>query len=262
MSVLLLDQDLIHYEVLGRGRPVIFLHGWVGSWRYWIPAMQSVSISYRAYALDLYGFGDTSKNQRHYNLDEQLQMLDNFLEKLGIMRFVVVGHGLGAILGLLYARKYPSFVDRVMAISLPLEEGCLNTRLRSDSPAELADWLVGRIPAGASALADTPKTDPLAVRASLPESSAGNLRELWRNPATPCLLVHGLNDPAVQPPRAEQMVEMPESMHAIGFDQSGHFPMLDQTNKFNRLVIDFLALASGESPRDLQLKEEWKRRVR
>ena len=41
MSVVLLDQQVVHYEVLGRGRPLIFLHGWVGSWRYWIPVMQA-----------------------------------------------------------------------------------------------------------------------------------------------------------------------------------------------------------------------------
>jgi len=29
LSVILLDSSIVHYEVLGRGRPVIFLHGWV-----------------------------------------------------------------------------------------------------------------------------------------------------------------------------------------------------------------------------------------
>ena len=38
--------------------------------------------------------------------------------------------------------------------------------------------------------------------------------------------------------------------------------MLDEPNKFNRLVADFLSLSSGISPRQLQLKEEWQRRVR
>jgi hypothetical protein len=48
----------------------------------------------------------------------------------------------------------------------------------------------------------------------------------------------------------------------VVFEQSGHFPMLDEANKYNRLLNDFLALTSGVSPRQLQLKEEWKRRVR
>jgi hypothetical protein len=50
--------------------------------------------------------------------------------------------------------------------------------------------------------------------------------------------------------------------HHIIFDESGHFPMLDQPTKFHRLMNDFLDLASGESPQRLQLKDEWKRRVR
>jgi hypothetical protein len=45
-------------------------------------------------------------------------------------------------------------------------------------------------------------------------------------------------------------------------EESGHFPMLDESTKFNHLMADFLALFSGDSPRELQLKEEWKRRMR
>ena len=51
-------------------------------------------------------------------------------------------------------------------------------------------------------------------------------------------------------------------VHQINLEESGHFPMLDESAKFNRLLTDFLALDSGLSPRELQLKEEWKRRVR
>jgi len=80
MSAILLGRDIVHYEVLGRGKPVIFLHGWVGSWRYWIPAMQAASVSFRTYALDQWGFGDTSKNQRFYSLEQQLWLVDAFME--------------------------------------------------------------------------------------------------------------------------------------------------------------------------------------
>ncbi len=57
MSAITIENDLVHYEVLGRGRPVILVHGWLGSWRYWVPAMQQLSSKYRTYALDLWGFG-------------------------------------------------------------------------------------------------------------------------------------------------------------------------------------------------------------
>ncbi|HEX9028502.1 MAG TPA: alpha/beta fold hydrolase, partial [Anaerolineales bacterium] len=61
MSVIVIQDQIVHYEILGRGRPLIFLHGWVGSWRYWIPSMQAASVSFRTYAVDLWGFGDTAK---------------------------------------------------------------------------------------------------------------------------------------------------------------------------------------------------------
>jgi len=79
---------------------------------------------------------------------------------------------------------------------------------------------------------------------------------------TSCLVVHGQNDPAVQTPDYERMMAMPDQVHQVIFEQSGHFPMLDEGPRFNRLMTDFLALAQGESPRQLQMKEEWRRRVR
>ena len=99
MSVVTLEDHLIHYEVLGRGRPLIFLHGWVGSWRYWIPTMQAASTSYRAYALDLWGFGDTPNLPEKYTLEQQANLLNAFMEELGIGKIALVGHGLGALVG-------------------------------------------------------------------------------------------------------------------------------------------------------------------
>jgi pimeloyl-ACP methyl ester carboxylesterase len=258
MSVILLDREIVHYEVLGRGRPVILLHGWVGSWRYWIPVMQAASFSYRAYALDFWGFGDSSKNPTHYPIEDQAHLLDGFMNEMGIGRVVLVGHGLGALVALHYAQRHPDTVDRVMAVAYPLEERQLSSRLRSQSPAALADWLLEKTPAHEPVRAEARKTDPLAVQTSL----NGTFRVNFPIDCTTCLLVHGQNDPLVGLPGPEQVSALPQPVHAITFEESGHFPMLDESSKFNRLLIDFLALPSGDSPRELQLKEEWKRRVR
>lgn len=262
MSVILIDQQVVHYEVLGRGRPLIFLHGWVGSWRYWIPAMQSASMAYRAYALDLWGFGDTAKVPPNYTLTRQVDLIDRFLYEMGIGRVALVGHGLGAVVAMLYALRHPLVADRVMAVGYPLSEGCVNPRLYSTSPLELGEWLLGRSLLTEPVLADAPKTDPRAISASLSELAAAEAQKtLWQS-STACLLVSGVADQAITPPNLDEIASMPEMTHAILFDQSGHFPMLDESSKFNRLLIDFLSLPSGDSPRQLQLKEEWKRRVR
>ena len=252
----------MHYEVLGRGRPIIFLHGWVGSWRYWVSSMQVASTSFRAYALDLWGFGDTAQDANRYALRQQVGLVIRFLEAMGIGKVALVGHGLGALVALSYTMRLPASVDRIMAVNCPMEFNAIHNRLRTAPFADLVDWLSSRTPAYESALADASKADPRAVAASINGLQNDSLFPRLAQFQIPCLLVHGQNDPAIVVPPIEQIISLPESVHQIVLEQSGHFPMLDETAKFNRLLTDFLALDSGVSPRELQLKEEWKRRVR
>jgi pimeloyl-ACP methyl ester carboxylesterase len=91
MSAILLDGMIVHYEVLGRGRPIIFLHGWVGSWRYWIASMQVASTSFRAYGLDLWGFGESAHDPMRYTIDQQTDLLSRFLDEMGIGKVALVG---------------------------------------------------------------------------------------------------------------------------------------------------------------------------
>ncbi|MGZ9233999.1 MAG: alpha/beta fold hydrolase [Anaerolineales bacterium] len=260
MSAILLDSSIVHYEVLGRGRPVIFLHGWVGSWRYWISAMQVTSTSYRAYALDLWGFGDTAHNTLNYSLEQQAILLDRFLNEMGIGKIALVGHGLGALVGMIFATRFRQSVDRVMAVSCPLDYRSVNARLQTASPKELTDWLAGRTPEAATALSDTSKADAKAITDSLVGLQANNIFSNFRALNIPCLLVYGDKDPAITTPDGEYSLST--MTHQIELENSGHFPMIDETTKFNRLLTDFLALDSGLSPRELQMKEEWRRRVR
>ncbi|MCS6870501.1 MAG: alpha/beta hydrolase [Anaerolineae bacterium] len=120
MSAITIENDLVHYEALGRGRPVILVHGWLGSWRYWVPTMQHLSGKYRAYALDLWGFGDSGKDANKYAVKDQVNLLYKFFESMGIRKAVLVGHSLGAAVCLNFARQYPEFTHRLFLISLPL----------------------------------------------------------------------------------------------------------------------------------------------
>jgi pimeloyl-ACP methyl ester carboxylesterase len=260
MSAILLDGSIVHYEALGRGRPIVFLHGWVGSWRYWISAMQVASTSFRAYGLDLFGFGDTARNSQCYSLDQQAALVNRFLEEMGIGKVAIVGHGLGALVGFTFINQWPRSVDRMMAINCPLDHSSVNSRLTSLSMSELVDWLSNHTPEATAALSDAPKGDPVAVSASLAGLQANNLFEKVSGQSVPCLLVYGANDPVITAPPQDKLDTF--YIHQLGLDGTGHFPMIDDPSRFNRLLTDFLALDSGSSPKDMQLKEEWKRRVR
>lgn len=120
MSAISVDGDLVHYEVLGRGRPVILLHGWIGSWRYWIPTMRFLQLKYRVYAIDLFGFGDSGKNVKKYSISSQVVLLADFMRQLGIPKAAMIGHGLGAQVIVNYAHQNPERVALMMLSSLPL----------------------------------------------------------------------------------------------------------------------------------------------
>lgn len=262
MSAIIIDDKIVHYEVLGRGKPIIFLHGWVGSWRYWIPTMQAASTSYRAYAIDLWGFGDSAKESNNYSLEQQTVLLDQFLNHMGIGKVALVGHGLGAVIALLYAAKHAFVVDRIMGISLPLNNDESSTNLAEIPPADLVTRLLDQTAAADPAKAEAPKTDDNAIKTSLDDLKFINLFDISKQLETASLIVHGQNDPVIKTPDLGENGDLPNTIHHIIFDDSGHFPMLDQPTKFHRLMKDFFDLDSGASPKELQLKDEWKRRVR
>jgi len=259
MSAILLDGQIVHYEVLGRGRPIIFLHGWVGSWRYWISSMQVASTSFRAYGLDLWGFGETAHDPLRYTIDQQTDLLSRFLDEMGIGKIALVGHGLGALVGFKFCARWSQSVDRMMAVNSPMYYDSINARLRTAPLLDLINWLGSKTPEATTALADASKADPQAITASISSFQSNGLFGQMRQTQIPCLLVYGQNDPAIPAPPSDNL---PHMMHHIVLESSGHFPMIDETARFNRLLTDFLALDSGASPRELQLKEEWKRRVR
>lgn len=261
MSAIILENDLLHYEVLGRGKPVFFLHSWFGSWRYWISAMQQTSLNYRAYALDMWGYGDSAKNQK-YLYAQQVQMVLDFMDKLGIFRIALVGHGLGAFIAMEIARLHPDLIDRVLLIAYPFQKISINDPNREELLSELNAFFPDGIQQNENFQYEINKTDWNAVQFGFPNKEEIEVVASLQTIEPSCLFVHGRHDPIVTVPSSDTIERIPDKHHVIIFEQSAHYPMLDESSKFNRLLGDFLALENGESLKYLQLKEEWKRRVR
>ncbi|HET6845719.1 MAG TPA: alpha/beta fold hydrolase [Anaerolineales bacterium] len=262
MSVVVLNQSVLHFETLGRGRPVLFLHTWVGSWRYWVPSLQAVAVSHSAYALDLLGFGDSARNAVGYSLDGQTALVAAFLDEMGIGRVALVGHGLGGLVGLHFADQQPDRVARMLIAGLSPRSIARDARLGLFSPDEWLTLFDAKGAFAAELLPETRGIDPDAVHVVPNEAETSGFLAAPSEADPPILFINGANDPLQGAADATHIPPTQRRVQEIVFPESGHFPMLDAPDAFHRLMVDFLALDDGASPRDLRLKEEWRRRVR
>jgi len=141
MSAITINGDLVHYEKLGRGRPVILLHSWIGSWRYWVPLMQKLHLRYSVYSIDMVGYGDSVKNADHYNIMHQVHLLERFVEQLAIPKTALIGHGMGSLVATHFALRNPEVAVRMLLSSLPLfDPGDLDKRVPAGVRRKLTGW--------------------------------------------------------------------------------------------------------------------------
>jgi pimeloyl-ACP methyl ester carboxylesterase len=272
VSAIHLDNRLVHYEVFGRGQPIIFLHSWVGSWRYWVPTMDLASERYRAYALDFWGFGESDRRGVQFTISSYADMVLHFMDQMGIPQANLVGHGLGGMVAIRAARERPERFIKLMTVNTPLYGQILASHVKSGGFAKLLGrgnasnvWarLLRQIP-----IADPDvqqeiyeDTDNLSeeVVASIQESLLDtDLRPSLEKLEVPLLATYSERDALVNPDHADFLHELTERpIQVLRLPRANHFPFLEQSNVFSRLLLDFLR--SQGTP--VEIKEEWRRRV-
>jgi pimeloyl-ACP methyl ester carboxylesterase len=263
MSGLYIDGKLVHYEAFGRGDPIVFLHGWMGSWRYWFPVMEDLALEHRSYGLDLWGFGDSDKASERYEVQAYVDMLIAFMDELGIWQAPIVGHTLGGAIAAELAARYPDRVSKVMAVSLPLTADTINRKLLSAGPNELLARLFWRrqqpYPEVEMSVQKIAKN---AIALTIQSVARLDLRATFEQLETPLLGVYGEKDSIVDARQADELTDNHYSARAIVLPDAHHFPMLDQGGTFARLLRDFMDIERQEELWDLAIKQEWRRRTR
>lgn len=266
MSAIIIEGGMIHYEMVGRGRPILFLHGWLGSWRYWMSTMIALSDKYRTYALDLWGFGDSDKSQARYEVADYVALIDHFVDKLGIQNAPLVGHALGGVIAVEYAVRYPERVDKIMAVNLPMNSDCVDHKLLNFANNSMMARLLHWRPTVThpEVQKEVEKASDDAIRMSLRSVAQidipAKLQRISDLKQVMLLTVYGEKDNVIDPGPVHRLNGTWPNIRPIGLTESKHFPMLDEASRFNRLLDDFLEVQDDLSI--LELKAEWRRRTR
>ena len=96
---------------------------------------------YRTYALDFWGFGESGKKRETFALQDFVDLVDQFMEQLGIVRAPLVGHSMGGTVSLSVAFKYPGRVSKVVVACSPIVGSSLAPLLKLSGYRPVAFFL-------------------------------------------------------------------------------------------------------------------------
>lgn len=255
MSIMVVDRQVVHYEVFGHGRPVLFLHGWMGSWRYWLPTIECVADSFRTYSFDFWGFGESRRQATQESIQNYSDQVIRFLDELGIDKVMLVGHSMGGMVALKTAINHPSRITRVAAVGAPIVGDSLSWLLKLTDRPVLADaftampglrrymfkMFLGETNDSAvhEILDDSVKSSSTTMRRAVGSMWRTDLRPELERLSVPSLIVHGGRDHIVHPNQADLFDDV-LAAEVVLMPESRHFPFLDEPELFNDILLRFL----------------------
>jgi len=112
-----IDGVHVHYRDQGQGPAVVLLHGYGGSLNHWATVAPQLARAHRVIAVDLKGFGWTSRPEGDYGPAAQAELVWHVLDKLGVTDVAIVGHSWGSSVALAMAVQAPARTRRVALYS-------------------------------------------------------------------------------------------------------------------------------------------------
>jgi pimeloyl-ACP methyl ester carboxylesterase len=258
VSSITTNQGIVHYEVFGRGRPVILLHGWLGSWGLWQETMACLGRKYRTYALDFWGFGESGKKRETYAVQDFISLVDQFMEQLGISQAPLVGHSMGGTVSLSVAIQYPQRVQKVVVIGSPIYGASLSSVLKLFGKRPIGFLVRNNLWAFKSfyhLLAPLYSHDPRWSAMMDRDVSNTTLDSFWHSISSlrntdlrpnlgqiqvPVMGMYGAKDIVVDPNQWKPLTEGLPQARIEQYPTAGHFIMLDEPNLFMQTLQNFL----------------------
>ena len=264
----------LSYVDSGAGEPILFVHGLLGSHRNWRHLVDRLDNTNRVIVPDLFGHGASEKHEGDYSPAAQAATLRDLINLLDIERVTIVGHSLGGGISLAFCYLFPERVERLVLVGTGGLGREVSPVLRA-ATLPVADWvlpviaspwvrggaeLVGR---GLSLFGWRASHDMRAAWEGFTELSDADARRaflattrsvmnsggqsiaaheyLTELSGVPVLIVWGTNDMVIPAAHARRAAELSPACRVELFEGAGHFPHLDQPDRFADVLRDFMA---------------------
>jgi len=256
---LVTDPGIIHYETYGRGRPVLLLHGWLGSWALWRETIEVLGREFRTYALDFFGFGESGvvgpeerQARDSFTVPTYVEMVYQFMDRMGIKKAPLIGHSMGGTVSLSMAIRHPEKVVKVCVIGSPINGQSLNMLLKVSGNPTMASffWLFGGrglrvflrgysyfMAKNGREMARMINKDVSMISMESFFQSIGTLRQTDLRPElnqviVPTLGMYGKRDIIVRPSEHKTLKAGVPHAQIEWFPDAGHFIMMDSPDRF------------------------------
>ncbi|QIM22927.1 alpha/beta fold hydrolase [Phycicoccus sp. HDW14] len=264
----------LHYTDSGEGPTLLFIHGLLGSQRQWSHLVDVLDDDHRVLVPDLFGHGESDRPVGDYSLGAHAATLRDLLDRLGIEQVTLVGHSLGGGIAMVFSYLFPERVEGLVLVASGGLGREVSPLLRSATlpgaewvlPVLASGWVRDRLASagrllgavglrpgsdarevwtGFSSLgdADTRRAFLATTRAVIDPGGQTVAAEdyLPEAPSVPTLVVWGTSDRMIPAWHATAASTHLEDCRVELFRGAGHFPHLDDPDRFAGLVREFVA---------------------
>jgi pimeloyl-ACP methyl ester carboxylesterase len=226
--------ERISYTVAGNGKPIVLVHGLAGSRRWWRHQIPWLEGQAQVWTLELPGFGASARH-RPLSITEAADVLTEFLRRHDLERPVLVGHSMGAHIGLHVASRKELrglalvsasalVSNRVPQLMLELPRLALAGERRF-VPTVVLDGLQSGLPNLWRAASYVVSDDPMGILSRV---------------TCPTLLLWGERDTWVTKTMGEKLLTGLPGARLEVISGAAHVPMVDRPEAFDALLKDWL----------------------
>jgi pimeloyl-ACP methyl ester carboxylesterase len=214
--------------------------------------------SYRTYALDFWGFGESGKKRDTYAVQDFVSLVDQFMDRLGIADAPLVGHSMGGTVSLSVAIQFPHRVSKVVVVGSPIVGSSLAPPLKLAGYRFVAFMLFnmmwafrGGIKVAAPFICADPQFPQMMDRdlssttlesflRSIASLRRTDLRPLLSQIQIPTMGIYGGRDNIVHPNQWQPLLQGIPKAKIVFWQRAQHFVMLDMSKEFTETLKIFL----------------------